>query len=61
MPSRRGPHDAPIRYGESRPEFYDFDLFKQTDDTPEFDHLALTDLSYTVIIPKLRASIRQGG
>ena len=41
--------DAPIRYGESRPEFYDFDLFKQTDDTPEFDHLALTDLSYTVI------------
>ena len=41
--------DAPMRYGESRPAFYDFDLFQQTADATEFDHLALTDLTYTVM------------
>lgn len=39
---------APIRYGESRPEFYDFDLFHQAGQTPELDHVLLTDLNYTV-------------
>lgn len=39
---------APIRYGESRPEFYDFDLFHRAGQTPELDQALLTDLSYTV-------------
>lgn len=39
---------APIRYGESRPEFYDFDLFQQSGQTPELDELPLAELSYTV-------------
>jgi DNA polymerase III subunit epsilon len=33
---------------ESRPEFYDFDLFHQPGQTPELDSLPLTALSYTV-------------
>lgn len=41
--------DAPMRYGESRPAFYDFDLFQQTADATEFDPVALTDLTYTVM------------
>lgn len=40
---------APYRYGESRPEFYDFDLFNQAVQTTELDHLPLTALAYTVI------------
>jgi len=40
---------VPLRYGESRPEFYDFDLFHQADQSPELDHLPLTKLTYTVI------------
>jgi DNA polymerase-3 subunit epsilon len=39
---------APIRYGESRPEFYDFDLFHQAGQTPELDHTPLNELAYTV-------------
>ena len=39
---------APIRYGESRPEFYDFDLFHQAGQTPELDHTPLAELTYTV-------------
>ncbi len=39
---------APIRYGESRPEFYDFDLFHQAGQTPELDQLPLAELTYTV-------------
>ncbi len=39
---------TPIRYGESRPEFYDFDLFHQAGQTPELDHTPLTKLTYTV-------------
>jgi DNA polymerase-3 subunit epsilon len=41
--------EAPMRHGESRPAFYDFDLFQQTADATEFDHLALADLTYTVM------------
>jgi len=33
---------------ESRPEFYDFDLFHQPGQTPEQDSMPLTALSYTV-------------
>ncbi|MDS4042678.1 MAG: exonuclease domain-containing protein [Candidatus Competibacter sp.] len=39
---------APIRYGDSRPEFYDFDLFHQAGQTPELDHTPLNRLAYTV-------------
>jgi DNA polymerase-3 subunit epsilon len=39
---------APIRYGESRPEFYDFDLFHQPGQTPELDLTPLSELTYTV-------------
>ncbi|HOW76754.1 MAG TPA: exonuclease domain-containing protein [Candidatus Competibacteraceae bacterium] len=39
---------APIRYDESRPEFYDFDLFHQAGQTPELDHRLLAELAYTV-------------
>ena len=39
---------TPIRYGDSRPEFYDFDLFRQGGQTPELDQALLTDLNYTV-------------
>ncbi len=34
--------------GESRPEFYDFDLFHQPGQTPEQDNRPLSALSYTV-------------
>jgi DNA polymerase-3 subunit epsilon len=33
---------------ESRPDFYDFDLFSQPGQTPELDNLPLTELAYTV-------------
>lgn len=46
-PMRSAP-SVPMRYGESRPEFYDFDLFHQAGATSELDHLPLTELSYTV-------------
>jgi len=36
-------------YGDSRPEFYDFDLFQQGDQSSELDNVPLTKLSYTVI------------
>ena len=42
------PLSAPMRYGESRPEFYDFDLFHQAGQTPELDQLPLAELAYTV-------------
>jgi len=39
------PSPAP---GESRPEYYDFDLFHQPGQTPELDNRSLVSLSYTV-------------
>jgi len=42
------PRGAPIRYGDSRPEFYDFDLFHQAGQTPKLDQLPLAELAYTV-------------
>lgn len=39
---------AGLRYDESRPEFYDFDLFNQAGQTPELDQRRLSELAYTV-------------
>ncbi len=39
----------PRLYGESRPEYYDFDLFHQGSQSPEQDNVPLATLSYTVI------------
>ncbi len=39
---------APIRYGDNRPEFYDFDLFQQPGQTTELDERPLNELTYTV-------------
>ncbi|NMQ20107.1 DNA polymerase III subunit epsilon [Candidatus Competibacter phosphatis] len=44
----RHSHGISIRHGESRPEFYDFDLFHQAGQTPELDGLRLADLAFTV-------------
>jgi DNA polymerase-3 subunit epsilon len=38
---------APL-HGESRPEYYDFDLFRQTEETRALDDRPLTQLAYTV-------------
>ncbi len=38
-----------VRPGESRPEFYDFDLFHQAEQSRELDDVPLTKLTYTVI------------
>jgi DNA polymerase III subunit epsilon len=35
--------------GESRPEYYDFDLFHQPGQTPELDNRTLASLHYTVL------------
>jgi DNA polymerase-3 subunit epsilon len=51
LPIAKPAHPAlgvPRPYGESRPEFYDFDLFQQGDQSRELDHVPLTKLSYTV-------------
>lgn len=39
---------ATFVHGDSRPEFYDFDLFAQTESSRALDERALTELSYTV-------------
>jgi DNA polymerase-3 subunit epsilon len=39
---------AALLPGDSRPEYYDFDLFKTTELTRSLDDRLLTDLSYTV-------------
>ncbi len=40
---------APIRHGDSRPEFYDFNLLDRRGETGELDETALSDLAYTVL------------
>lgn len=37
-----------IRFESTRPEFYDFDLFNQTDSTAEWNNCLLSECSYTV-------------
>lgn len=44
----RSAASAAVRLHESRPEFYDFDLFHQAGQTPELDEVLLTELAYTV-------------
>ena len=39
---------ATLLRGESRPEYYDFDLFRQTEETRALDDRLLTQLTYTV-------------
>jgi len=50
LPKTR-PEETPWSFAaaaESRPEFYDFDLFHQPGQTPALDNLPLTALAYTV-------------
>ncbi|MFO1412609.1 MAG: 3'-5' exonuclease [Burkholderiales bacterium] len=50
LPKTR-PEETPWSFApaaESRPEFYDFDLFHQPGQTPELDGMLLTSLAYTV-------------
>jgi DNA polymerase III subunit epsilon len=46
---------------DSRPEFYDFDLFQQAGQNPELDNRALTDLTYTVFDTETTGLDPQGG
>lgn len=42
------PEATHLARGESRPEYYDFDLFKVTEQTRSLDDRSLADLAYTV-------------
>lgn len=46
---------------ESRPEFYDFDLFHQPGQTPELDSRPLTELTYTVFDTETTGLSPKGG
>lgn len=46
---------------ESRPEFYDFDLFNQPGQTPELDNRPLTDLTYTIFDTETTGLSPKGG
>lgn len=46
---------------ESRPEFYDFDLFHQPGQTPEIDNRSLTSLTYTVFDTETTGLDTRGG
>jgi len=46
---------------DSRPEFYDFDLFQQAGQTPEIDNRLLIDLTYTVFDTETTGLDPQGG
>ncbi|WP_454916823.1 exonuclease domain-containing protein [Xanthobacter sediminis] len=48
LPLATGVTDAPPHPSESRPEFYDFDLFAAADGHHERDHRPLEELSFTV-------------
>lgn len=48
LPVTRPRGDADVKAVESRPEFYDFDLFHQPGQNPELDQRGLAELSYTV-------------
>ena len=47
--------------GESRPEYYDFDLFHQPGQTPELDNRLLTELNYTVFDTETTGLSPSGG
>ncbi len=46
---------------DSRPEFYDFDLFRQAGQNPEWDSRLLTELTYTVFDTETTGLDPQGG
>lgn len=46
---------------DSRPEYYDFDLFQQAGQTPEMDNRPLTELTYTVFDTETTGLDPQGG
>ncbi len=46
---------------DSRPEFYDFNLFQQDGQTPELDNRLLTELTYTVFDTETTGLDPQGG
>jgi DNA polymerase III subunit epsilon len=46
---------------DSRPEFYDFDLFQQAGQTPELDDRRLNELAYTVFDTETTGLDPQGG
>ncbi len=46
---------------DTRPEFYDFDLFKKSGQNPEFDNRPLTELTYTVFDTETTGLDPQGG
>ena len=46
---------------ESRPEFYDFDLFNQPGQIPELDNHSLTELTYTVFDTETTGLSPKGG
>jgi DNA polymerase-3 subunit epsilon len=46
---------------DSRPEFYDFDLFRQASQNPEWDERSLTELTYTVFDTETTGLDPQGG
>jgi DNA polymerase III subunit epsilon len=46
---------------DSRPEFYDFNLFRQTGHTPELDQRSLRELTYTVFDTETTGLDPQGG
>jgi DNA polymerase III subunit epsilon len=46
---------------DSRPEFYDFDLFRRSSQNPEWDNRALMELTYTVFDTETTGLDPQGG
>ena len=46
---------------ESRPEFYDFDLFNQPGQSPDLDDRPLTELTYTVFDTETTGLDPRGG
>jgi DNA polymerase III subunit epsilon len=46
---------------DSRPEFYDFNLFQQSDQTPDLDQQQLMELTYTVFDTETTGLDPQGG
>jgi DNA polymerase-3 subunit epsilon len=58
--SQHLPHNLAI-IPDSRPEFYDFDLFNQPGQLPEIDNRPLTDLTYTVFDTETTGLDPRGG
>ena len=63
IPATR-PDEVPLPAGpgvESRPEYYDFDLFHQPGQTPELDNRLLSELNYTVFDTETTGLSPSGG